>query len=269
MRRARHTPIAAAIKTSTSRRVWLLHGHLHREQQVPGNREADFRHCHPRRDHPQYGSTPILATYAGSNQFPGSAGTVVQVVIGVTTATTITGSSSNPSVYGQQVTFTASVTTTSGTPTGTVRFRSGTTQLGQATLVNGVASLSTTPGQLTGGADAIVATYAATAQFAGSVSSTFYQTVTQTASAISLTSSANPSTVGQAVSFTATVSGAYVVPKGNVRFFDGTKLMATVPLTNGIAIYTTTALTSGSHTIDLLPGPMRIPDRLHRKNRWR
>lgn len=195
------------------------------------------------------GSTPILASYAGSNQFHSSTGTVVQVVNGVTTTTTITGSSSNPSVYGQQVTFTASVTATSGTPTGTVRFRSGTTQLGQATLVNGVASVTTTPGQLTGGADAIVATYAATAQFAGSVSPTFYQTVTPTASAISLTSSANPSTVGQTVSFSATVSGVYAVPKGNVRFFDGTKLLATVPLTNGVAVYTTTALSSGSHTI--------------------
>ena len=195
------------------------------------------------------GSTPILATYAGSNLYHGSTGTVVQVVNGVTTTATITGSSSNPSVYGQQVTFTASVTATSGTPTGTIRFRTGTTQLGQATLVNGVASITTTPGQLTGGPDAIVATYAGTAQFAGSVSPTFYQTVTQTASAIALTSSSNPATVGQTVSFTATVSGAYAVPKGSVRFFDGTKLIAAVPLTNGVAVYTTTNLTSGSHTI--------------------
>jgi len=195
------------------------------------------------------GSTPILATYAGSNLFHGSTGTVVQVVNGVPTTTTITGSTPNPSIYGQPVTFTASVTATSGTPTGTIRFRTGTTQLGQATLVNGVASITTTPGQMTGGADAIVATYAATAQFAGSVSPTFYQTVTQTTDSISLTSSANPATVGQTVSFTATVTGAFAVPKGNVRFFDGTKLLAAVPLTNGVAVYTTTALTSGSHTI--------------------
>jgi hypothetical protein len=195
------------------------------------------------------GSTPILATYAGSNLYHGSTGTVVQVVNGITTTTTITGSSFNPSVYGQQVTFTASVMSSSGTPTGAIRFRSGPTQLGQATLVNGLASVTTTPGQLTGGADAIVATYAGKAQFAGSVSPTFFQIVTQTASAIYLTSSANPSTVGQAVSFTATVSGAYAVPKGYVRFFDGTRLLATVPLTNGVAVYTTTALSSGGHTI--------------------
>jgi hypothetical protein len=195
------------------------------------------------------GSTPILATYAGSNLFHGSTGTVVQVVNGVPTVTTITGSTPNPSVYGQQVTFTATVTATSGTPTGTVRFRSGTTQLGQATLVNGTASIITTPGQMIGGADAIVASYAATGQFAASVSPTFYQTVTQTSDSISLTSTANPSTVGQTVSFTATVTGAFAVPKGNVRFLDGTKLLAGVPVTNGVAVYTTTVLASGSHAI--------------------
>ena len=60
-----------------------------------------------------------------------------------TTATTLT-SSVNPSTVGQTVTFTAAVTSSGGTPTGTVNFLDGTTQIGSGTLNgSGVATFST------------------------------------------------------------------------------------------------------------------------------
>ena len=198
------------------------------------------------------GSTAVVATYTGNSLFHTSTATVVQVVNGIPTTSTITGSSSNPSVYGQTVTFTATVTSSNGTPTGTVHFKTGGTSLGQAALVNGVATLTTTPAQLPGGADSVIVTYAANAQFAGSSSPAFFQTVTQTVSTTSLASSANPSSLGQTVTITATVSGAYVTPKGNVRFFDGTKLLAVIPLSSGSALYTTSVLTGGTHSISAL-----------------
>jgi hypothetical protein len=155
----------------------------------------------------------------------------------------------NPSTYGDAVTFTATVTSNSGTPSGSVRFKAGSKVLGLALLSNGAATLTASPGQLVGGADAIVATYLANGQFSSSTSPTFFQTVNPAASATSLASSANPSAPGQAVTFTATVSGAYAIPTGRVRFRDGSKLLATIPLTNGVAVYTTTALSLGTHNI--------------------
>src|SRR6202034_3238440 len=58
--------------------------------------------------------------------------------------TTAVNSSSNPSSFGQSVTFTATVTPqVPGNPTGTVTFTDGATQLGQVTLADGVAAYTT------------------------------------------------------------------------------------------------------------------------------
>jgi hypothetical protein len=52
-------------------------------------------------------------------------------------------SSLNPSVAGEPVTFTATVTSRLGTPTGFVRFMNGVHCLGKVTLIDGVATLTT------------------------------------------------------------------------------------------------------------------------------
>jgi hypothetical protein len=63
--------------------------------------------------------------------------------------------------------------------------------------------------------------------------------------------SGSPSFAGQAVTFTASVTARNgAVPEtGLVTFFDGKNRLDTVPLSGGIASYTTTALTAKTHTI--------------------
>src|SRR5262249_23057270 len=73
-------------------------------------------------------------------------------------------------------------------------------------------------------------------------------------SSLSLSSSVNPSKLGQAVTITAVVgtSGGAPnagAPTGTVQFFDGTKLFGAGSVSGGQASYTTTSLTGGSHTI--------------------
>jgi Bacterial Ig-like domain (group 3) len=65
-------------------------------------------------------------------------------------------------------------------------------------------------------------------------------------SGISLTSSFNPSTFGAPVTFTATLTGCSV-PTGTVTFFDGAAPLGSVPLSGGMAAFTTGALSSGLH----------------------
>lgn len=60
-------------------------------------------------------------------------------------------------------------------------------------------------------------------------------------------SSQNPSSVGQTVTFTATVTGAS--PTGTVTFRDGATVLGTSPLSGGTATLTTSSLTLGSHSI--------------------
>ena len=64
-----------------------------------------------------------------------------------------------------------------------------------------------------------------------------------------LMSSLNPSTVGQSVTFTASVSGAGGPPTGTVTFKEGATILGTGTLSSGAATFATSVLTSGSHAI--------------------
>jgi uncharacterized repeat protein (TIGR03803 family) len=65
--------------------------------------------------------------------------------------------------------------------------------------------------------------------------------------AITLKSSANPSLLGKAVTFTATITGNN--PTGTVEFCDGETRLGVSPLVKGIAKLSTSRLKLGSHTI--------------------
>ena len=141
-------------------------------------------------------------------------GTVDIGAIEVQDTTTTLASSLNPSVYGQPVTFTATVSPVlepgSVAPTGTVTFYDNGTAIGTGTLavVGGVDKATFTTSALPAGADAITAAYTSgDANFAPSAASTAVsQMVNQDGTTATVTSSQNPSVFGQAVTFTATVS---------------------------------------------------------------
>ena len=163
------------------------------------------------------------------------------------TATALT-SSGTPSAFGAPVTFTATVRAVPpavGQPTGTVTFRRGTSTLGTATLVNGAAAITTAT--LDVGTATIVAQYAGATAFDGRTGS-MSQRVNGTPTLTALQASATTIHVGGSVTFTATVQAAppsTVIPGGSIRFFDGSKLLATVTLSNGSATLTTSTLPAG------------------------
>lgn len=171
----------------------------------------------------------------------------VQLTVKPAMTSTALTSSQNPSTYGQSVTFTATVTSSGGTPTGTVTFKSGATTLGTATLKSGSASFTTAT--LTAGSSSITAVYGGTADFAGSTSHALTQTVNQAATSAFVISSLNPSTSGQAVTFTATVISSNGTPTGTVTFKDGSTTLGTGTLSNGEAKFTTSSLSVGTHSI--------------------
>jgi hypothetical protein len=70
-----------------------------------------------------------------------------------------------------------------------------------------------------------------------------------TATTTTLTSSLNPSTFNQSVTFTATVTGSGPAPTGIVTFWDGLVSLGTGTLSGGVATLTTSALTIGSHLV--------------------
>ena len=67
--------------------------------------------------------------------------------------------------------------------------------------------------------------------------------------AVALTASGNPVLVSTAVTLTATFSSAAGAPTGSVTFSDGTTVLGSGTLASGVATYTTSSLTVGTHTI--------------------
>src|SRR5207237_9303935 len=91
-----------------------------------------------------------------------------------------------------------------GTPTGTVTFQDGATPLGTATLSGGMATF--TISSLGAGSHSLTATYGGAGNFAGSTSAALLQVVNLPGTSVAVVSSVNASVVGQASTFTATVS---------------------------------------------------------------
>jgi CSLREA domain-containing protein len=167
---------------------------------------------------------------------------------GTSPTTTAVISSLNPSTFGQSVTFTATVSGGSN-PTGTVQFEDGSANLGAAVALSGSTATLTTSA-LTVGTHPITAVYSGDANNTASTSPVLNQVVNgagPTATTTSLVSSLNPSLVGQAVTFTATVNGAS--PTGTVQFNDGAAALANTTLNGSTASFTTSALAVGSHPI--------------------
>ncbi|MGA3212465.1 MAG: Ig-like domain-containing protein, partial [Terriglobales bacterium] len=155
---------------------------------------------------------------AGSSGSRGG-GTVFELVSDLIATTTSLATSPNPSSQGQSVTMTATVKAVSGpTPGGTVKFASDGAVIGTATLNgSGVAVLDYAGLAL--GTFSISAVYESSTTYAGSTSNAVSQVVTLPSSTTTVTSSLDPSMVGQSVTLTATVTPAGPpTPTGTVDF---------------------------------------------------
>jgi uncharacterized protein (TIGR03437 family) len=167
-------------------------------------------------------------------------------------------SSLNPSSLGQAVTFTAAVSGSGNTPTGTVQFLDSATPLGTAAVSGGVAVFSTAA--LAAGSHFITAAYSGGAGYPPAQAS-----ITQrvTALASTLTATANPPApvFGRPVTLTAAVGPAiaptgFAPPTGQVTFalesgvlFAPPATLGTAPLASGGASLTINNLAVGSHLI--------------------
>ncbi len=199
------------------------------------------------------GSHSITAAYSGDANFVQSTSALVNQNVNQASSSTIVTSSANPSAFGQSVTFTAQVATVSpgeGAPTGSVTFFDGATELGNVAVNAGIAAF--TSSNLALGSHSITAKYSGDADFAASTAAAVSQGVDQAQTSTTLAPSPIASALGQTVTFNAqvaTVPPGTVAPTGSVAFFDGTTKLGTVALDAGIATFSTSALTLGSHSI--------------------
>ena len=207
------------------------------------------------------GTHTVRVDYAGDADVDTSTGNLTpsQLVEPADTTTTLT-STGSPTVFGQSVTFTATVAVVApgaGTPTGSVTFTIDGTP--QTVTLDATGQATVTTSSLAAGSHAVAASYVASANFAASTATPLTHVVNPAATTTTVTSSANPAAQGASVTFTATIAvtpPGTGTPTGNVTFtIDGTP-GAPIPLgAGGTAMFTTSSLTPGTHTVSATFAP--------------
>jgi hypothetical protein len=209
------------------------------------------------------GSHSITATYVGDGNFIGSPSPAIIEIVNKADTTTAVASATNPSVSGQSVTFTATVSINSpGTnalanPTGTVTFYDAGVAIGTGMLTGTSTDTATfTTSALSTATHQITAAYTSgDGNFnASPASAAIIQTVNKDSTTTRATASPATSSFGQAVTLNATVSAnapGSGTPGGSVDFFDTTtgNDLGSVTLVSGQTSLTTSTLPVGSQTI--------------------
>ncbi|MGA2810464.1 MAG: PASTA domain-containing protein [Candidatus Acidiferrum sp.] len=185
-----------------------------------------------------------IVTFGPASDYDGRV-QVFGVPVAPTPSSTALTSSLNPAVAGQSVTFTATVSGSG--PTGSVQFYYGDTVIGApVALASGAASFTTST--LPIGTDSITAAYSGDSNNAPGTSNVLNEAISSNPATISVASSMNPATAGQPVTLTATIVGNS--PTGTVAFLNGANsLSAAVPLSGGVASFTTSSLPVGADSI--------------------
>jgi len=172
----------------------------------------------------------------------------------VPTTTTITQNTPNPSVLGETVTFSATVSGNSPSPTGTVSFFDGSTLLGSGNLAttNQITKAVFSYSSFTVGSHSITAVYNGDANYTGSTSLPVDQQVNNATTTV-MGASPNPSTFGETVVLSATVSVVSPgsgTPSGVVTFKDGSTTLGTGTLNgSGFASLPINSLSVGNHVL--------------------
>jgi hypothetical protein len=204
------------------------------------------------------GSHSITASYSGDNNFLAAASAPVSQTVTKSPTTTTLTAAPNPSMFGQNVVLSVSVTASgggAGIPSGTISFSDGSTTLGTVALDSaGKASLGLS--SLGVGMHILAAAYGGDNNFTSSSATGaggVTQVVNRSTTTTTLSSSSNPSVFGQAVTLTAAVvasGGGAGIPPGAINFSEAGIPLASVALDNtGRASVTLTSLALGSHSL--------------------
>ena len=168
--------------------------------------------------------------------------------------TTTLAASANPSALGESVTFTATTAWASGPALGQVTFRANGVAIAGCIGLPTLGSATCTTSGLAAGPHAVRAEFMGT-MVAASVSADLAMTVAKPVATVALQTSTPLPYLGQPVSLTATVAGAYGTPRGGVYFRDGGVAIAGCnpsTLMGGSASCHATGFGVGAHTISAM-----------------
>ena len=204
------------------------------------------------------GQHTLTATFTPTDttHYTTATATVTLTVIPVTPSLTITASP-NPVFLSNPVTFTATISSFATTPTGTVTFYDGTTQLGPGTVAAGIATYTTSA--LTDGIHSITAVYSGDSSYGPATSGAVSETIQD----FTLTQSGSGATAGTVTTYTLVIT-----PVGGATL-PGAVSLGVTGLPQGVTgAFTPATVTanSGTTTVTLLvTSPDLLAGRLPRR----
>lgn len=204
------------------------------------------------------GSQSITATYSGDGFYATSLGSV-NLTVNPATTTTVLSPASSSGTFGTAPSITATVSSTAGTPSGSVIFTatSGGTVAGTQTVnLNASGQATFTLPSLNVANYTITATYSSNGNFAGSTSSGVAYSVTPIGTTTNLSLSGSSAIFSQPVSLIAKVtanSPTSAIPSGTVTFLDGSATLGNATLdATGTATLSASNIGAGNHSITAL-----------------
>jgi hypothetical protein len=195
------------------------------------------------------GSHSIVAAYSGNTNYATSTSAVLVEVVQTTATTTTLTSTAATTLAGETASFTASVSSTTAIPTGSVSFYSGGVSIGQAQLTaQGVATLSTST--LAVGSDAITAVYVGNGNYNTSMSTALQHSVVLATTALTLAGPGTAVDAGGTFAMTAALSSNGVAPTGTLTLHNGGATIATLSVTaDGTFSYSNLSLGVGTYQL--------------------
>jgi hypothetical protein len=196
------------------------------------------------------GPHSIVAIFAGNTNYAGSTSAVLNEVIQQTVTTTTVSTGAPGSLSGQTVTLTATVTSTTGIPAGTVNFLADGVSIGQGTLnAQGVAMISVST--LTVGNHTITGVYAGSGSYSTSTSTPLVETVALAVTTLTLAGPSRAVDAATTATFTVTLTSTGVAPTGIILLHDGSAVIGAQNISAvGTYSFTTSSLSIGTHTLN-------------------
>lgn len=195
------------------------------------------------------GNHPLTVSYPGAGYFQAANSAILNETVNTLGTNLSLGSSVNPVNVNASTVLTATASSTSGTPSGTITFLDGTTVLGTAALnASGIATL--TVSFSTPGTHPLTASYPATGAYQAATSPIVNEIVENFTPTITLSSSVNPVLISSSTVLSATVASSAGTPPGTVTFYDGATAIGTATLnSSGVATLSVTFSTNGQHIL--------------------
>jgi sugar lactone lactonase YvrE len=203
----------------------------------------------------------LSVIFTPTNTADYSAGSqTVQLTVNKASTRATVATSVNPSLWEGPVVLNATISSSAGTPTGTVSFMNGTTLLGSGTLSSGVATLTTS--SLAVGSDPITAVYSGDTNFTGTSSGVFTQVVINFAvDPVSSGGSGSSGSTSQTISPGGTATNTIaIVPTTGTKFPTISYLTVTGLPPGATATLTTSGWTRLTSTSWSLPAFAQLSD---------